>query len=184
MKWYGIYITDWIQAIAAFIAIPGTVWTLIVLLKRDKARESEIQSLSQIASQLTNMLKVSEARHRDSKKPLISVKAVDLNPYLLIRCDFVNSNTQASITEYMCTTDAPATIKLSRTTIANNDGKQSFAIEISYTGEKPDYVGIDMSYETEEGYVFNQYIPIWLYQGKEYKCSPATILDGKNDLKK
>lgn len=70
--------TDILQASAAAIGIPLTVFTLYKLVMKDKQRASEIQSLSTIASKLTDMQVESEKRYKISKKPNIDIQ-IDSN---------------------------------------------------------------------------------------------------------
>lgn len=47
----GISITDWVQALGAFIAVIAGIYAFIKLFTRDKDKEKQIQSLTDIAKQ-------------------------------------------------------------------------------------------------------------------------------------
>lgn len=51
-KWIGSSLTDWIQSIAALIAIPGAIVGFIFLFRKDKEKENQIKKLSDIAIKL------------------------------------------------------------------------------------------------------------------------------------
>ncbi len=55
---YGIALTDWIQAFAALIAIPGAIAGFIVLFRRDKSKQIQIDSLALLAEQQTEEVKL------------------------------------------------------------------------------------------------------------------------------
>lgn len=167
--------TDKVQAVSAAIAIPGSIWALILLLKRDRARESEIHSLSQIAKQLTNMLKVSESRHKDSKKPQMTIELKEFSPFKILKCEFVNSNTYTSIIDYEAEANGVKEIVVGKTFVTNNNGKQSFSLDLNYLDDKPEWIDLVMKYKTDEGYIFSQEILIWHFHKKEYKIVPREI---------
>lgn len=55
---YGIALTDWIQAFAALIAIPGAIAGFIVLFIRDKSKQLQIDSLAILAEQQKEEVKL------------------------------------------------------------------------------------------------------------------------------
>lgn len=170
--------TDIAQAIAAMIAIPGAITAFIILLKRDKARESEIGSLSTIAGQLTQMQLESEKRYKASKKPTISISISHLQKEKKIRIDFTNTNHNTTLKSYSQNTHLEDFTILT-TTINQQNTTQSFWLGISYKNEPPEYVVLHMDYETEEGYTFIQDLIIWFENG-QYVFSPSAIIDKVN----
>lgn len=180
MKFYDIEITDWIQAGAAIIAAIGTVWALIKLVVRDKDRESEIASLSAIASQLTSMLKVSEARHKDSKKPQVAIKFADHYPLRTLRLDFINNNSNTSIVDYRIEieTENESEVSSKKHSVTDDNGKQTFYLELDYVREFPAWIVVVIDYETEERFVFTQEIFIWhITDKRKFNMSPNIIFD-------
>jgi hypothetical protein len=170
--------TDIAQAIAAMIAIPGAIAAFIILFKRDKERESETNSLSRIAGQLTQMQLESEKRYKASKKPIIGIFISHLPAEKKIRIDFVNTNHNTTLKSYSQNTHLED-FTISTTIINQQNTTQSFWLGISYKNEPPEYVVLHMDYETEEGYTFIQDLIIWFENGK-YVFSPSAIIDKAN----
>jgi hypothetical protein len=170
--------TDIAQAIAAMIAIPGAIAAFIILFKRDKARESEIISLSTIAGQLTQMQLESEKRYKASKKPIIGISITHLPNEKKIRIDFVNTNHSTTLKSYSQNTHLEDFTILT-TTINQQNTTQSFWLGISYKTVPPEYVVLHMDYKTEEGYTFIQDLIIWFENG-QYVFSPSAIIDKAN----
>lgn len=63
--------TDIVSALSSAIGVPLVLWTLYKLMTKDKERESEIESLSIIATRLTDMQIEVEKRYRASKNLLL-----------------------------------------------------------------------------------------------------------------
>jgi len=169
---------DITQAIASIIAIPGAITAFIILFKKDKARESEISSLSTIAGQLTQMQQESEKRYKASKKPIIDISISHLQNEKKIRIDFTNTNHNTTLKSYSQNTHLDG-FTMMTTTINQQNTNQSFSIGISYKTEPPEYLVLHMDYATEEGYAFIQDLIIWFENG-QYNFSPSIIIDKIN----
>lgn len=65
--------TDVAQTVIGTLGIAATVITLWKLMKKDEDREKEIANLSVIASQLKDMMALSETRYVESKIPRFKV---------------------------------------------------------------------------------------------------------------
>lgn len=170
--------TDIAQAIAALIAIPGATAAFIILFKRDKARESEISSLSKIAGQLSQMQLESEKRYKASKKPIIIISVNHLQNEKKIRIDFANTNHSTTLQSYSQNTHLEDFTILT-TTINQQNTTQSFWLGVSYKSEPPEYLVLHMDYVTEEGYTFIQDLIVWFENG-QYVFSPSAIIDKVN----
>lgn len=170
--------TDIAQAIAAMVAIPGAIAAFIILFKRDRARESEIKSLSTIAGQLTQMQLEAEKRYKASKKPIIGISITHLQNEKKIRIDFTNTNHTTTLKSFSQNTHLEDFTILT-TTINQQNTTQSFWLGISYKNEPPEYVVFHMDYETEEGYTFIQDLMVWFENG-QYIFSPSAIIDKVN----
>jgi len=171
---------DIIQAIAALVAVPGAIVAFFVLFKSDKARESEILSLSNIATQLTQMQSEAEKRYKSSKKPLIHIKLNFLKDENKIRIDFINTNQNSNLRSYTANTHLDG-FTLSTTTINQQNTNQLFGIGVSYKAEPPEYLILHMDYITEEGYTFIQEISIW-FDGDKFVFAPSVIIDKSNSF--
>ncbi len=166
--------TDWIQATAALIAVPGAITAFVLLFKRDKARETEISSLVSMSEQLTKMLGVSENRYRDSKKPHIeTVLEYEQNGNIL-RLKFKNTNPQTSVRSYRSNVQNEQITKFG---IANSGTEQHFHIEFRNVLPKTKVLWVD--YATEENLVFIQEIFIW-HENGHFVHSPGPIIYEKN----
>jgi membrane-associated protease RseP (regulator of RpoE activity) len=170
--------TDIIQAIAALIAIPGAIAAFIILFIRDKSRESEIKSLSTIAAQLTEMQIETEKRYKSSKKPLIMTKLTSDLKDGKITLEFLNSNSNTSITTLKVTGDVEL-YNIISFGINDLNGKQSSSVILAYKDKPFEFSVLHVDYTTEEGYTFIQDILIWFENGI-YKYSPSVIIDQKN----
>jgi len=173
--------TDILQAFAAAIGIPLTIFTLLKLVIKDKQRDSEIKSLSTVADQLTNMQIENEKRYKSSKKPHLGIKLVANLDSKNVKLDFTNSNSNTSITAYKVNDDSPGSgeYNITRSGISSDKGFQFFWIVLSSQQELFEYAVLHMDYSTEEGYVFIQDIIIWL-EGETYVLSPSAIIDQQN----
>lgn len=170
--------TDKIQAIAAIIAIPGAIAGFWVLFRRDRERESEIQSLATMAQKLTAMQEENEKRYRASRKPFISITIEHLQENKTIRLDFRNSNPNCTITKYKANAHLDG-FNLVTMSINQNGSEQLFSVGISYKAEPPDATVLQMDYETEEGYEFIQDITVW-WDRDHYVYSPGPLIDKNN----
>lgn len=52
MTWLGSSLTDWIQCVAAIIAVPGAIFGFIFLFRKDKEKEAQITKLANIAMKI------------------------------------------------------------------------------------------------------------------------------------
>lgn len=91
-----IPITDWIQAVGIIFGFPAALWSIIILFKKDKDRQIELESLSSLAqSQLKMIEKLSEqisterARHLNSIMPFLNIIENQNNPAYLQRHAFI-----------------------------------------------------------------------------------------------
>lgn len=58
LTWLGSSITDWIQSLAALIAVPGAIAGFIFLFRKDQEKDKQIKELSDIASKIENQNRV------------------------------------------------------------------------------------------------------------------------------
>lgn len=173
--------TDILQASAAAIGIPLTVFTLYKLVMKDKQRDSEIKSLSTIASKLTDMQVESEKRYKMSKKPNIDIQIDSNLAKKYVKLNFSNTKIDTSLVSYKLNNDKSdfKDFNASTSTINTQNGVQQFWIALSYKDQPLEYVGLHLDYTTEEGYVFIQDIILWFENGK-YVFSPSPIVDIEN----
>jgi hypothetical protein len=173
--------TDVLQAFAAAIGIPLTLFTLYKLVQRDRDRESEVKSLSTIAGQLVDMQAENEKRYKASRKPHLQIK-LDVNyESKRVKIDFINSNVQSSIIKVSLSNDKYDFLDFNATlsSVTVNNGLQNFWIILSGKTKLFEYAVLKLDYTTEEGYEFIQDIIIWLQDG-QYVYSPAAIIDKQN----
>ena len=171
--------TDAVVAIAAIIGVPVTVITLYKLMKKDKEREAEINSLTTIAQQLTDMQTSAENRYEASRKPIITPSLIWYPDTKKIRIDFLNSSPQSTLTDYAVSAALDG-YTLTKTTINQFKNKQTFFIGVSYREAQPDHINLQLNYITEEGYTFIQDILIW-FEENHYVMSPTAIVNLKRD---
>jgi len=167
--------TDIAQAVAALIAIPGAIAAFILLFIRDRKRESEIQSLSDISNQLTQMLEASETRYRNMKKPRISVgyTFAPFNNGIILQ--FKNSNSQTTVTYYEVECDIDY-LNIVPVGIREEDGNQEFSIIITQDPFNVEHIELELEYQTEEGYLFSQDVVITKYDNGVF-ISPSFIIE-------
>lgn len=173
--------TDILQAFAAVIAVPLTIFTLYKLVSKDKERESEIQSLSTIAGQLTQMQRENEKRHKASKKPHLEISVQSNNEKKHVTLSFKNANTYSSLVNYQLTNDRDdfRDFNAISHTINTNKGEQFFSIVLACKRSFIDAAVLHLDYTTEEGYVFIQDISLW-FEDERYLFSPSPIIDKEN----
>ena len=152
--------TDIIQAIASLIAVPGAIAAFIILFKRDKGRESEIESLSTIASRLSKMQEENDRRYRASKKPHISIGFKYEYGNSQIRLDFANINSNTTISSYEIKSNND-NLEIIRYSINESQGKQTFLIVLNLKSNTVDSAVLNLNYITGEGYTFYQDIILW-----------------------
>lgn len=151
--------TDIVSALSSAIGVPLVLWTLYKLMTKDKERESEIESLSIIATRLTDMQIEVEKRYRASKKPFINIE-LDNSAENRIELSFTNLNLNTSITNFELTNGSSPNINVEYIAINNLNGQQKFSLIIY--GKESEILGLYyMNYTTEEGYTFIQDILIW-----------------------
>ena len=173
--------TDILQALGAVIAIPLTLITVYKLVKKDKERESEIESLSTIANQLTAIQIESEKRYKSSKKPFISISLEYNANKECVKLDFTNTNQNSTIVDFKISNDRSdfKNFMAANSTINTVDKTQHFWIALSYKDNPFEFVPLHLSYRTEEGYLFIQDILVWL-EGGRFVISPSAIIDEQN----
>lgn len=173
--------TDIASAISAMIGVPLVVFTLYKLMKKDKERESEINSLSTIATKLTDMQTETEKRYKASKKPHIGIQLQKTPEGNRLKIDFTNSNTNVSITSFKLTNEIIDFTNLNYTssTINDQNGKQTFYLILNGKTHPIEHIILRMDYKTEEGYTFIQNVIIWK-ENERYVHSPSVIIDKEN----
>jgi phage gpG-like protein len=173
--------TDIVSAISAAIGVPMVLYTLYKLMKKDKERESEINSLATIATQLTEMQAETEKRYKASKKPHIEIKLEQAQQGNRIKLDFTNTNSNVSLKQFQLINDKSDLVGTNATTTTINDvgGKQKFSIILNGKEEPIAWMILRLDYTTEEGYVFIQYITVWI-ESEHYFFSPSVIIDKEN----
>ncbi|AXG73088.1 hypothetical protein DVK85_02130 [Flavobacterium arcticum] len=154
--------TEVAQFIIGSIGMGVALWTLIKLVSRDKQRESEIASLSLIASKLEELQEVNQKRYVESK-----------NPQLEIRCDrdyelgghyflyFKNLNNNGKITKFLKSDYKGGMVSR----ISNLGKEQEFAFSIT-APKKGETLTIFMTYIIEDTHEFQQELFIYYYQDK------------------
>lgn len=147
--------TEVTQVIIGTLGVLATVITLWKLMSKDKQRESEIASLSSIASQLKDMLELNEKRYIESKKPHIEIELKRDMHYFL---HFKNTNSNSQITQFKRENlEGPNSGMVSK--ISNLGHNQFFSF--SAHGVSIDKVmKIQMTYIVEETYTFKQLVSI------------------------
>lgn len=163
--------TDVAQTVIGTLGIAATVITLWKLMKRDKERESEIASLSSIASQLKDMMALNESRYMDSKMPHLEIDCRfdnNLKSYILF---FKNLNLNSRITSYN-KNDSRGFKTYMATKVHEKSGSQVF----SFTIETPDQEQffMNMSYTIDEKFHFGQNLQIHMANEK-FTVSPSVI---------
>jgi len=171
--------TDIVQAIAACIAVPGALAAFYVLIKKDKARESEIKSLSEIANQLTQMMEASENRYKSSKKPHLEIEVSHELDSIHFRLEFKNTNRQSTIKNYNCT--VLEDIEVMKLGISEKAGLQSFTIHLQFNhsfnmSDLPAFFSLNMEYITDDNYVFLQDVYI-VNKARKFDIVPFTIIE-------
>ncbi|CAI2768614.1 hypothetical protein [Flavobacterium collinsii] len=176
--------TDIMQAFAAVIGVPLTIYTLYKLVAKDKERQAEIQNLTVIANQLTNMQIESEKRYKSSKKPNILIFIENIPERKSLKFIFKNTNLNSSLTGYNLANSAKIkNLDIARSGILNNEGSQTFYIDFNYNLQPIKNLKLDIDYSTEEGYIFIQDIIVWEQNGV-YKMVPGPIIDKNNSALK
>jgi len=173
--------TDIASAVSAIIGIPLVLFTLYKLVKKDKERESEINSLSTIADKLTGMQVETERRYKATKKPQIGIELQTAQVGNRIQIHFTNSNINSSITEYKIKNPGINFLNINHTksTINDSGGEQLFTVTLNGKDKQIENLFLQIDYTTEEGYTFIQDIIIWRENGK-YKLSPGVIINKEN----
>lgn len=160
---------NWTDVVGALGAV-ATVLTLIKLLMRDKKRESEIASLSAIASQLKDMLEINEKRYLESKVPHIQVslqKEPSLNEYVL---NFTNINPNSKITNYSGKNVVGFSNNI-KTSISDIGATQAFSFVVFI---KEESFFITVTYIVDNKYLYTQDILIYKNNGT-YEANPHRI---------
>lgn len=165
--------TDIIQAIASIIAIPGAIAAFVILFRKDKNRESEIKSLSEIAGQLTMMFEASENRYKSTKKPHMEIKLDHFEVLNMFTISFKNTNLQSTLNRYKY--DVNEEIVDTKYSINEVQGKQTFKIDLKYSN-LPDFINLNIDYTTDDNYTFIQDIFI-VKKAKQYGLSTSAIID-------
>lgn len=173
--------TDIVSAISAAVGVPLVLFTLYKLMKKDKERESEITSLSTIATQLTAMQAETEKRYKATKKPHITIQLDKAQQGNRIKLDFTNTNSNVTIKSFQITNDKSDLVSKNVTSTSINDvgGQQKFSIILNGKNEPIIWMILHLDYTTEENYVFIQDVTVWLDSGK-YLLSPSVIIDKEN----
>lgn len=175
-KWTGI-----VSAISSAIGVPLVLFTLYKLMRKDKERESEINSLATIATQLTAMQAETEKRYKASKKPHIAIQLEKAQQGNRIKLDFINTNSNATIKGFQLTNDKSDFVGKNAITTTINDigGQQTFSIILNGKEEPIEWLILRLDYTTDEGYVFIQDVTVWFERG-QYVFSPSVIIDKEN----
>jgi hypothetical protein len=170
LKW-----TDIVSALSAAIGIPLVVGTLYKLMKKDKERESEIQSLSVIATKLTDIQRENEIRYKASKKPYFDINLQQGESGNRLKLDFTNLNLNATLINFDITNSIDfGNINYTKSTINNIGGKENFFIILNGKESPIEHIILHLEYNTEENYAFIQNLIIWRDQ-QNYNISPSPI---------
>jgi hypothetical protein len=168
-----------LQALSALIGIPLTIYTLYKLVKRDKDREAEIANLASIAKQLNNMLDGNHNRYKASKRPYITIESNALRHPDKLILTFINSNHNSSLIGYSLNESELTDVDIMTTVINSNGPKQTFQIDISFKARFSNYLGLQVDYKTEEGFIFIQDISV-ITQPTYFEIVPSPIIALEN----
>ncbi len=172
--------TDIVSAVSAAIGIPLVIVTLFKLIKRDKERESEIESLSTIANKIADIQKENVIRYKASKKPYFEYNLNRGEEGFRLKIDFTNLNLTTTLVHYDITNTIDfGDINLIKTTINNVGGRESFSIFLNGKDRWIENINLHMEYKTEEDYSFIQNITIWL-DNDQYMIAPSAIINKEN----
>lgn len=173
--------TDIVSAISSTVGVPLVLFTLYKLMNKDKERESEINSLATIATQLSSMQVEIEKRYKASKKPHIDVQLERAQQGNRIKLNFTNNNLHVTLKSFQLANNESDFVgkNATKTTINDVGGRQKFSIILNGKGQPIEWFILHINYTTEEGYVFFQDIAVW-YNSGEYLFSPSVIIDREN----
>lgn len=158
--------TDVWQTIAAIISIPAAIIGFLILFKRDKNKEAQIQNLSQIVVYLKSLVEDTEKRYRISKTPYIKITGAYLDEGN-IGLKFVNSNPNTSIFDYQSTSENENYFGFTHQ-VQDSDGKQFFYLNIPIESAPLAYK-VTMNYQTTENFIFEQNISVMI--GEDYNVT-------------
>ena len=167
---------DWTGVVQATAAILGTAFAIITVWKlvaRDKKRESEIESLSVIASELKNMMVHNQKIFTDSKKPQIEASihgdGFSYDRFLKLK----NVNHQSRLTNFKII----ETESWGKSTfpISVNGTTQEFSLSLKF---KNGHAYVKVEYEMDAAYRYSQNINIWMISDFEditFRVAPENI---------
>lgn len=170
--------TDIIQAIGAMIAIPGALAAFVLLFRKDKARQSEIKSLSEMAKHLSQMIELSERRQKLEKKPHWKIVYSRVKMMTTFYLTFTNTNKNTSIGSFYIKPVPDEILRLKKFDISENEGSQCFRIEVvpvdysSFT-----FAEIELYYDTFDGLSYKQVITVKKGMGPDYTINYGTVIE-------
>jgi hypothetical protein len=95
--------TDWIQAVGMILGFPAALWGMIMLFRKDKERQKEIDALASLATsqdkmieKITERIEIEKKNNLDRIKPFFNASCQNSNPDDTI-IKFVNLGPRAKI---------------------------------------------------------------------------------------
>lgn len=168
-----------LQAASAVIGIPLTIYTLYKLVKRDKDREAEIANLASIANQLSSMMNGNHNRYKASKRPYITINPNSLGYPNKLILDFINSNQNSSLINVLTNDNELPDVEIMKNVINSNGPTQLFRVEIHFKSTFNNFLGLELNYKTEEGFIFIQDVTI-IKQQTYFEVVPSPIVAIEN----
>ncbi|MCR5863108.1 hypothetical protein LRS05_13675 [Flavobacterium sp. J372] len=163
---------DFLQVIIAAIGMIAAIIGAYKLIARDRQREAEIKSLSNIAKQLGDLQVLNEKRYVDSKIPHLQIQCrihEDFGSYFLF---FKNINPNAQITQYSKEDSRGYKFSLVKRGITDVGNSQEFSFGITAIKKEDFYV--TMKYIVDGKYQYSQELYIYYYIDK-YVVDPHSI---------
>jgi hypothetical protein len=165
--------TDVWQTIAALIGIPATIVGFIILFVKDHNKENQIKKLSEIASNLQDMVVSSEKRYIQTRKPIINIRVEVKEDIKAVKLRIYNFNQTSQVQS--C---EPIDFERSKYDILSDDMNhetQELGMLFYYdrSPEEYDRSVIQIRYQMTEGYTFKQIL--------RFYYDPTTNVEVKQD---
>lgn len=164
---------DFLQAIAGAVGMLLTIWTLLKLIRRDKEREAEIASLSQIANELRNMMVHNQTVFLEGKKPQIEATIYGDGYTNDVWLKIKNVNPQARLTEFKVV-DEDSWVK-ETINLTTHGSTQEFSVNLKF---KMSEANVQFNYTIDNVHKYSQSIKVYQesdYEQTTYKVAPASI---------
>jgi len=166
---------DYVQAIAAFVAVVGTIASLYTLAARDKEREAQIASLASVASSLDKIQMDHENRLKMMKKPILTARSDFHNEKDSLHINFINHNVNCGIVDFEYKFHLYNEVQILNSDIHEDGGKQNFRIAIGDVRKLSERFTIRMLYRTEDDETYMQDILVVREKSGEYAISSGPV---------